>query len=129
MKKKIRNLIYKEDCYRIIGYCYEIYNSLGSGLCEKNYQRSLEELLKANNIHYQSQFYVPLRLNDKLVGKYFLDLLVDNKIAVELKIGNHFLKKDIDQLYSYLKSNNLKLGLLINLTSDGVKYKRIVNLT
>ncbi|MFH1910312.1 MAG: GxxExxY protein [bacterium] len=128
MRKKVENLIYKDECYQIIGYCYKVYNSLGSGLKEKNYQKALEQLLGENRIAFRSQFYVPLKLNGTVVGKYFLDFLVDDKIAIELKTGGHILKQDIDQLYAYLKACNLKLGLLINFTSDGVKYKRIVNL-
>lgn len=128
MKKNIRVLIFKDECYTFIGYCYKVYNSLGSGHRESTYQKAVEKILTKEKISFQSQCYVPLKIDDKLVGKYFLDLLINDQIAVEFKVGGHFLKKDIDQLYAYLKSRELKLGLLVNFTSDGVKYKRIVNL-
>lgn len=128
MKPNNCDLIYKEECYQIIGYCYEVYNSLGYGLREKNYQKALEEILTREKVEFQSQLHVPIKLEEKKIGKYYLDLLIDDKIAVELKVGDHFLTKDIDQLFSYLKSKDLKLGLLVNFTSNGVKYKRIVNL-
>jgi GxxExxY protein len=128
-EKSSRGLIYKSECYQIIGFCYKIYNSIGGGHRESTYQKALEKVMELEGIKFESQLYVPLKIEDKIVGKFFLDLLFNDQIAIELKVGDHFLKKDIDQLYSYLKSKNLKLGLLVNFTSDGVKYKRIVNLT
>lgn len=119
---------YKEESYKIIGCCFEVFNTFGYGLRERNYQKALEKVLLDKGIKFKSQLYVPLRINGKVIGKYFLDLLIDDKIAVELKVGDHFLRTDIEQLISYLKSQKLKLGLLINFTSHGVKYKRILNL-
>lgn len=121
-------IIFKDECYKIMGCCFEVFNKFGYGLREKNYQKALEEVLTNQKISFASQLYVPLKINDKVIGKYYLDLLIDDKIAVELKVGDHFLKKDIEQLYSYLKSKSLKLGLLINFTSSGVKHKRILNI-
>lgn len=129
MKNKNCELIYRDECYKIIGCCYEVYNSLGFGLREKVYQKALETLFAQEKVDYQSQLYAPIKFGETIVGKYFLDLLIEDKIAIELKVGDHFLTKDIDQLFSYLKSKDLKLGLLVNFTSNGVKYKRIVNLT
>jgi GxxExxY protein len=121
-------IIFKEECYKIMGCCFEVFNQFGYGLREKNYQKALEEVLYKQKIPFESQLYVPLKIDEKVIGKYYLDLLINDKIAVELKVGDHFLKRDIDQLYSYLKSKDLRLGILINFTSSGVKYKRILNL-
>ena len=57
-----------------------------------------------------------------------LDFLIDDKIILELKKGNRFFGKDIDQVYSYLKINNPQLGILANFTNHGVETKRIVNI-
>jgi len=121
-------ILYKEESYKIIGQCFEVFNQLGPGLREKNYQRALEELLKDQNVVFESQLYVPLKINDKIIGKYFLDLLIDKKIAIELKVGDHFFCRDIEQLFSYLKSSKLKLGIIVNFTFRGVKYKRVLNI-
>ena len=69
-----------------------------------------------------------LKINNKVFDTYILDFLIDNAIAVELKVGDHFFRRDIEQIFSYLKSMKLKLGLLINFTSKGVRFKRIINL-
>ena len=53
---------------------------------------------------------------------------MEDKIVLELKTGDRFSRQDIEQIYSYLKINNLKLGLLVNFTSRGIKFKRILNI-
>lgn len=124
----IDDLIYKQESYEIIGCCYYVYNQLGSGLLEKIYQKALEEVFKEKGIPFQSQFYVPIKINDKVIGKFYLDFMVGNKIVIEIKDGDRFYQREIDQIYSYLRSKELKLGLLVNFTSYGVKFKRILNI-
>jgi GxxExxY protein len=63
-----------------------------------------------------------------MIGRYFLDFLVDNKIVVEIKKGDYFSKKNIEQVKAYLKVTNLKLAVLVNFTSSGVKFLRILNI-
>jgi len=121
-------LVYKKECYEIVGCCYEVFNQFGFGLREKNYQKAIESVFDEKGIKYESQLYVPLKMNGKLIGKYFLDLFVFDKIAVELKVGNKFFERDIEQLRSYLKSKKIKLGLLVNFTSHGVEFMRVLNL-
>lgn len=122
------DLIYKQECFEIIGCCYEVFDQVGPGLRENNYQRALEEVFKLKNINFESQLFIPLKIGDKTVGKYYLDFLVDEKIAIELKVGELFRRKDIEQLKNYLKPRKLKLGIIINFTSSGVNFKRILNL-
>lgn len=124
----MEKVLYKEESYQIIGYCFDVFNKLGPGLREKNYQKALEELLIESSVPFKSQLYVPLKINDKTIGKYFLDLLINDLIAIEIKVGDHFFRRDIEQLHSYLKSTGLKLGIFVDFTSDGVKYKRILNI-
>ncbi len=62
------------------------------------------------------------------MGIYALDFLVFGKIILELKQKSFISAKNIDQLYKYLRATNLKLGLIITFTRDGIEYKRVVNL-
>lgn len=121
-------IIFKEECYEIIGCCFEVFNNLGPGHREKTYQKALEKVIKSKEIEFKSQLYIPLKIKDIIVGKQYIDLLYKDIIAIEIKVGNHFYRKDIEQLYSYLKATKLKLGLLINFTSSAVLYKRILNI-
>jgi GxxExxY protein len=71
---------------------------------------------------------VKVKLGKKDLGEYIFDFLYEDKIVIELKQGEIFSKNNINQIYAYLKAKKLKLGLLINFTKKGIKFKRIVNL-
>lgn len=77
----------------------------------------------------KKELFNQLKLKEKTIGRYFLDFLIDDKIIIELKVKSYFQKKDIEQIYAYLKNNKLKLGILVYFTKSGVRVKRIVNLT
>jgi len=122
------DLLFKELSYKIIGLAYEAYNIFGSGHREKNYGDALEELLKRESISYLRELYHPLKIGDKVISKLYFDFLIDDKIVVELKSGSDKYKEACSQLYNYLRAKDLKLGLIIRFTKDGVKSKRIPNL-
>jgi GxxExxY protein len=130
MKPPVRrdDLVYPELSYEIIGYAYEVWDELGPGHSEKIYQRSLAIVLRSNKKSFQEQVYYSLKFRDKIVGKGFLDFLIEDKVIVELKKDGHFSKTNIEQVLDYLKLSDLKLAILINFTKEGVKFKRIVNI-
>jgi len=70
---------------------------------------------------------VPLKFNDKIVGKYYLDFLIEDKIVLELKRGNIVAVNNIDQVKGYLTALNLKLAIIVSFTFNGVKINRILN--
>ena len=128
MKNLRDDLLYPELSYKIIGILFEISNKIGAGCLEKHYQRATAASFKEAGIKFKEQVYVPLIFKDIKIGKCFLDFLVEDKIVLELKTGDRFSRGDIEQVYSYLKINNLKLGLLVNFTRRGIKSKRILNI-
>lgn len=121
-------VLYPELSYKIIGVIFEVYNKLGYGYREKNYYKAIEEFFLRDDIKFQRQLLVDLKLDDKKIGRYYLDYLIEDSIILEVKVGNFFSKQNIEQVYSYLKSKNLKLGLLVNFTDKGIKHKRILNI-
>lgn len=130
MKNKIKrtDLVYPDLSFKIVGVLFEVHNQLGGSHKEKYYYNSIKVLLEKNKISYKEQIIVPLLVNDKKVGKYILDFLVEDKIVLEIKAGDHFRREYINQVYSYLVSTNLKLGILANFTQNSLQYKRIVNI-
>ena len=123
-----KDLLYPDLSYKIVGALFNVYNNIGSGHREKFYQRAIAIELKSIDIPYIEQLYVAIKFKDKIVGKYYLDFLIDNKIVLEIKKGEIFLRKNIEQIFSYLKAKRLKLGILANFTKSGLKFKRIVNI-
>ena len=126
-KLRRKDILYPELSYKIVGCAFDVYNSIGSGHHEKYYQRALAEGFSAQNLSFSEQVNLPLKYKEKIIGRIFLDFLVDNKIVVEIKKGEHFSKTNIDQVMEYLKLSNLQLAILINFGIQGVVFKRIVN--
>lgn len=124
---KRKDLLYPELSYKIIGILYEVYNDLGYGYQEKYYEKAVEIFFKNKNINYKRQLYIPLKFRNQKIGNYFLDFLVEDKIVLELKKGDKFSKSNIDQVYEYLKVNDLKLGIIAQFSSTNLKFKRIIN--
>ncbi|MCX6811650.1 MAG: GxxExxY protein [Candidatus Berkelbacteria bacterium] len=120
-------LIFPKTSYKIIGIAFEVYNLLGPRHQEKVYQKSFKILLKKEGINYKENLYAPILVNQQVVGKYFLDFLIRDKIVVELKVGNKIFKRDYLQIRSYLNQKKLRLGMIILFSPSGVKYKRIIN--
>lgn len=130
VKNKLRrkDLIFPELSYKIIGILFEVYNEMGYGYQEKYYQKAISDRLKETSLFFREQVPVRITFNDNKIGQYFLDFVIENKIVIEIKKMDKFLKGNIDQTYAYLKSTKLKLGILVNFTKKGLQYKRIVNL-
>ena len=124
---KRKDLIYPDLSYKIIGCAFDVYNTLGGGHHEKYYQRALTEIFREKGLNVIQQVYYPLTFNGKIVGKNFLDFLIDGRLIVEIKKGNNFSKKHIDQVLGYLKNSKIKLAILINFGLNEVSFKRIVN--
>lgn len=132
MKNKIRlkreDLLHPELSYQIIGILFEVYNNLGYGYQEKYYQKAIGSQFKEVGLFFKEQAPIKINFHDNEIGKYYLDFIIDNKVALEIKKDDKFLKANIDQLYAYLKATGLKLGILANFTKKGIQFKRILNL-
>lgn len=117
------DLLYKELSGKIISAAYKVYNTLGSGFLEKVYENALIHELNKQGIKAESQLPVSVYYEDKIVGEYFADILVENKIIVELKAVTELTKAHEVQLINYLKATDKKLGLLINF-GDTITVRR-----
>jgi GxxExxY protein len=121
-------LLYKELSYAITGLAFDIDNAIGFGHREKIYADGFEELLKQNGIKYEREVYCPLKIGNKVIAKKYFDFKIEDKLIVELKTGDYMYKESCSQLFSYLKTSKLQLGLVIRFTKNGVKIKRIPNI-
>ena len=95
---------------------------------EKYYQKGIASEFRKSNLEFQEQVKVNLVIDGKVIASGVVDFIIENKIILEIKQGNTFLKTNIDQLNSYLKMSKLQLGILANFTSRGLLYKRVVNI-
>ena len=114
----------------IIGFAIKVHKALGPGLLESAYEHCLVYELKKAGLDVERQRRLPLIYEEVRIGcVYRLDIIVDNKVIVEVKSAREITDIDCRQTLTYLKFSNTKLGLLINfnvlLLKQGVK--RIVN--
>jgi GxxExxY protein len=121
---------FNELTERIIGSCIEIHRHLGPGLLESAYEECLCHEMSVAGISFERQKPLPVHYkNVKLDCGYRLDLVVEQKIIVELKAVENLMPIHEAQLLTYLKLSRLTLGLLINFNVAMLKHgiKRIVN--
>jgi len=110
---------------KIIGCAYKVYNELGAGFIEKVYENALMIELKNEGLATQQQYPVKVYYKGTLIGDYVADIVVEEKVIVELKAVSQLTKAREVQLVNYLKVTRLEVGLLINF-GDQVSIKRKV---
>ena len=121
------DLVLPELSYKIVGVFLNVYGQLGYGLYEKTYQKAVALGFKMAGFKFTEQLYAPIIFEGQVVGKNYLDFVVEEQVAVELKRGDKFVKAHIEQLYNYLVAHNLQLGILVYFGPNRLHYKRIVN--
>ena len=119
-----------EISYKIIGIAIEVHKNLGPGLLESAYEAALAYDLLSAGLNVQTQVAVPFVYKEiKRDICYRMDLLVENKVLIELKSIEKITPLNFSQTHTYLKLSGLKLGLLINFNIQYLKngIHRIVN--
>ncbi|MFA5794581.1 MAG: GxxExxY protein [Candidatus Brocadiia bacterium] len=119
-------IVYKELSYQIISAALEVHNGLGAGFLEKVYENALAIKLRKSGLKAEQQDAVKVKFEGEVVGKYFADILVDDKVILELKCVKEIVPVHEAQVLNYLKATNLKLGIIINFNNPKLEYKRIV---
>ena len=119
-------LLHREITEKIIGAVFEVHRELGYGFLERVYQRALQvELLRAG-VSAEIEKRIQVKYKGVVVGEYDADLIVDGRVAVELKVTPQYDKRDEAQLLNELKATGIKVGLLINFGRAKVEYKRLI---
>lgn len=119
-------LIYPELSYEIVGILYSVYNAIGGGYQEKYYQKAIAKELKEKNIKFSEQLPIKLKYKGDILGIYYLDFLIEDKIVLEIKNSSKFYPRDIKQVLGYLKVKDFSLGILGCFGKNGLIYKRIL---
>jgi GxxExxY protein len=99
---------------KIIGVFYEVYNGLGYGFLEKVYENAMMLEFEKEGIPAVSQAPIRVFYDGKVVGEYFADLLVADKVIVEIKATRVLAPEHEAQLLNYLKATDKEVGLLLN---------------
>src|SRR3989339_1290788 len=107
-------LLYRQESYLIRGACFEVYKHFGGAFKESIIDKALRVSLKERKLQIETQKRIDIYFKDEKVGTYIPDIVVNDKIIIELKCKPFLTKEDIDQFWKYLKGSQFKLGFLVN---------------
>ena len=112
--------------YKINGAIFEVNKVLGAGFLEIIYKRALLIELRKRGLKAQSEVPIQVLYKGELVGDYFADIIVEDRIILELKAIEKLQTVHEAQLLNYLKATGMHVGLLINFTHPKAEIKRMV---
>jgi len=119
---------HKELTEKTINIFYRVYNKLGYGFLEKVYENAMMIEFKREDILAVSQSPIKVFYEGEVIGEYYADILVDNKVIVEIKVAKQLVEENEAQLLNYLKATDIEVGLLLNLgAKPEVKRKALNN--
>ena len=121
-----RKLLHEETTSKIIGSAFEVHDQLGYGFLERVYQHALQVELLRRGATAELEKLIQVHYKGVIVGDYDIDVLVDSRVAVEIKVAPQYDKRDEAQLLNELKATGLKVGMLVNFGRTKVEYKRLV---
>ena len=119
-------VVQKELSYEIIGIAMQVYNELGYGFLEKVYENALMLMFKEENIKAEQQKDIKVKFKGSIIGNYIADILVEDRIILELKSVSKLTDKHKAQTVNYLKATGLKLGIILNFSSNSLEFQRVV---
>ena len=112
--KNLNIMLEKDLTDKIIRAFYRVYNNLGYGFLEKVYENSLLFELQKSGLSCEKQKQIKVYYEETQVGEYFADLIVENKVIIELKATENICIEHEYQLINHLKATNMEVGLLLN---------------
>ena len=118
-----KEFLYKDITEKIIKCFYNIYDELGSGFLESVYEKALMIELEEIGLKADSQKSLNVYFKDQLVGEFKTDIIVEDKVIIEIKAVTKIMPQHEAQLINYLKATGVKVGLLVNF-GDKLQFKR-----
>ncbi|BBO88552.1 GxxExxY protein [Desulfosarcina ovata] len=105
---------HQELTEEVIKVFYRVYNALGYGFLEKVYENAMMIEFRKEGVSAFQQSPINVIYSDQIVGQYFTDIIIDEKVIVEIKAKKSLTSEDEAQLLNYLKATDKEVGLLIN---------------
>jgi len=119
-------ILYKDLSYKIIGIAMRVHSKLGYGFLEKVYENALMVLFRREGIEAKQQVPITVYFEEEVVGNYYADILVEDKVILEIKSVENIIDAHIAQSLNYLKATGLRLAIILSFSKEKLEYKRIV---
>ena len=114
----------RELTEQIIGAYYDVYNSLGYGFLEKVYENALAHLLQKRGLRVGKQQKIHVYFDGVMIGDYYADLVIEERIILELKATEALADEHVAQLMNYLKATTCEIGFVLNFGPEAT-FKRV----
>ena len=118
-------MLYSDLTEKIIGCAFDVQNELGAGFLESVYEKAMVVALTEARVPVQSQVPINVDFRGKSVGLFYADLLVAERVIVELKTVSELAQQHRAQLINYLNATGIPVGLLINFGNPKLEYRRL----
>lgn len=119
-------ILYKDTSYKIVGLAMEVHSKLGYGFLGKVYENAMMVLFRRESISAKQQAPITVYFDGEIVGDYYADILVEDKIILELKALEKITDAHRAQTLNYLKATGLQLAILLNFGKQRLEYERFV---
>ena len=119
-------ILYKDLAYKIVGPAMRVHRKLGYGFLEKVYENALMVLFRREGIEAKQQAPITVYFEEEIVGNYYADILVEDKVILEIKSVEKIIDAHIAQTLNYLKATGLRLAIILNFSKEKLEYKRII---
>ena len=121
------DLIYKEECYKLVGLCMEVHRALGKGHDEVVYKDALVVELQLAQIPFEREKKFEISYKGVVLPHhYFADFVIWGSILFEAKAAEKLSDAHVKQVLNYLAASKLRLGLLVNFGADSLEWKRVI---
>jgi GxxExxY protein len=122
-----QNLIYKDECYAIVGACMEVHKTLGRGFSENVYKDALEFEFDKRLVPFEREKGYTVNYKEKILPhKFYADFVVYDKIILEVKACKDIADEFLKQTLNYMAIAKSKLGIIVSFGGQSLKYKRLV---
>ncbi len=118
-------MLHEQITAGILEACFEVVNELGAGFVESVYEKALLRALRDKGLKAESQVPVEVFFRGEAVGTFHTDILVEQKVVVELKAVAALAPHHQAQVINYLKATGIEVGLLVNFGRPKLEYKRL----
>ncbi len=123
-----KKILYKDLSYEIVGLAMQVHNKLGYGFLEKVYENALMVQFRGKEIKAKQQAPITVYFDREVVGDYYADILVEDKIIIELKTAEKISGAHRAQVLNYLKATGLQLAILLNFGKEKLEYERFIQI-
>jgi GxxExxY protein len=121
---KSQDMLHRELSEKVIECCLEVLKELGSGFLESVYEKALLVALSQKGLRTRAQVPLQVKFRGEIVGEFFADIMIENKLVVELKAVKALLPEHQAQVINYLKATGTDVGLLVNFGTPKLEVKR-----